>query len=246
MGVIYKTVNKTNGRWYIGKDQQNNKNYLGSGKVLIQAIKKYGKENFEKTILVETNSNIKLVKLEKHFIKKFNAVVDPKSYNIAEGGRGGNLIAGYTDKERKIHGEKIKNGQKNMSEEAKKERSRKQAIASTGRTYPPRSKECRAKLRAARLGTKHTDETKRQMSIDRKGIKRSQEFCEKQSRARKGKSQPKLRKTYKLIPINGSEEIITSNLKETCSLLQLSYQGMFDQKRINRPHKGWMMQEIKT
>ena len=41
--VIYKTTNLINGKIYIGKNKGNNNWYLGSGKLLIYAIKKYGK-----------------------------------------------------------------------------------------------------------------------------------------------------------------------------------------------------------
>ena len=44
MGIIYKTTNQLNGKWYIGKDEKNNPKYLDSGVLLEQAIKKYGKE----------------------------------------------------------------------------------------------------------------------------------------------------------------------------------------------------------
>jgi hypothetical protein len=48
---IYKTTNLINGKIYIGKRSHENPEkdrYLGSGRVLIQAIKKYGRENFKK------------------------------------------------------------------------------------------------------------------------------------------------------------------------------------------------------
>ena len=48
--LIYKTENKINGKIYIGKHITNTigDNYLGSGIYLLNAIKKYGKENFKK------------------------------------------------------------------------------------------------------------------------------------------------------------------------------------------------------
>lgn len=48
--LIYKTTNLLNGKIYIGKHTTTNKedNYLGSGIKLINAIKKYGRENFKK------------------------------------------------------------------------------------------------------------------------------------------------------------------------------------------------------
>ena len=40
--VIYKTTNLLNGKYYIGKDEKNNSDYLGSGKILKLAINKNG------------------------------------------------------------------------------------------------------------------------------------------------------------------------------------------------------------
>ena len=49
---IYLTTNKINGMKYIGKHYgELDDSYLGSGKILKRAIEKYGKENFEKSIL---------------------------------------------------------------------------------------------------------------------------------------------------------------------------------------------------
>ena len=55
VGYIYKTTNLINGKIYIGQHRVNNdvidKNYFGSGKLLLEAIKKYGKENFKCEII---------------------------------------------------------------------------------------------------------------------------------------------------------------------------------------------------
>lgn len=88
-GIIYKTINTINGKWYIGKYQGTRPGYLGSGKALSNAIRKYGKENFLRETLAECESGEPLAALEKEIIKETNAVKDPMSYNIAEGGRGG-------------------------------------------------------------------------------------------------------------------------------------------------------------
>jgi hypothetical protein len=34
--IIYKTTNLVNGKYYVGKDEKNNPEYLGSGKILEQ------------------------------------------------------------------------------------------------------------------------------------------------------------------------------------------------------------------
>lgn len=49
--IIYKTTNLINGKIYIGKDKHNNSKYLGSGRRLIKAIQKYGRDFFLKEII---------------------------------------------------------------------------------------------------------------------------------------------------------------------------------------------------
>ena len=51
-GYIYITVNLINGKKYIGQHKGIfDSNYLGSGKLIRRAIKKYGKDNFIVSIL---------------------------------------------------------------------------------------------------------------------------------------------------------------------------------------------------
>ena len=54
-GFVYITTNNLNGRMYVGQKKIDDwgvwKNYLGSGKAFKQAVKKYGKENFERAIV---------------------------------------------------------------------------------------------------------------------------------------------------------------------------------------------------
>jgi hypothetical protein len=86
---IYKIINKINGKWYIGKTNGQDPNYMGSGKILKQAYKKYGKENFEKVILETCSTEEELNLREIQWINSTNATIDPMSYNLVEGGTGG-------------------------------------------------------------------------------------------------------------------------------------------------------------
>ena len=86
---IYKITNKINGKWYIGKHNGADPTYFGSGKLLTQAVKKYGRENFERVILEEVDGDLNA--REQYWIDQTNAVTDPMSYNLAKGGEGGDL-----------------------------------------------------------------------------------------------------------------------------------------------------------
>lgn len=53
-GYIYKTTNLVNGKQYIGKHKATKfepDKYIGSGTLLLRAIKKYGKHNFSCELL---------------------------------------------------------------------------------------------------------------------------------------------------------------------------------------------------
>jgi len=52
--MIYMTTNTLNGKFYIGVHSTDDPEdgYLGSGRGISFAIKKYGKENFERTTLM--------------------------------------------------------------------------------------------------------------------------------------------------------------------------------------------------
>lgn len=93
-GYIYQTTNLINGKRYIGKhksDKFEYNDYLGSGKLLNEAIKKYGKENFNCELIERCNSIEELNQKEQYWINKYNAVESSNFYNLARGGDGGDL-----------------------------------------------------------------------------------------------------------------------------------------------------------
>ena len=96
-GYIYMTVNKQNGKKYIGKRQKCNFDvkYKGSGVHLKNALQLYGAENFETHILKECVDKQDLNESEKYFIMKYDAVNSKDFYNIASGGDGGNTGRNY-------------------------------------------------------------------------------------------------------------------------------------------------------
>ena len=91
--VIYKTTNKINGKIYVGKDARNRSDYIGSGTILRRAIKKYGKQNFDKTIIEVCDSLPYLSEREVYWVRELKATDRDIGYNIAKGGTGGDTIS---------------------------------------------------------------------------------------------------------------------------------------------------------
>ena len=97
--LIYKITNTINNKIYIGKHKTNDKNddYMGSGKLLLRAINKYGIDKFKKEILFECNSEEEMNQKEAEIVDdEFVARLD--TYNIKLGGQGGwDYINDHTD-----------------------------------------------------------------------------------------------------------------------------------------------------
>jgi group I intron endonuclease len=85
--IVYKTINLINSKFYVGVHKISHKKdtYLGSGKLLKKAIKKYGKENFVRETLYSFNSESKAYKKEKELVN-LEFVQDKNTYNVTEGG----------------------------------------------------------------------------------------------------------------------------------------------------------------
>lgn len=104
-GYIYETTNLINGKKYIGQKVSNiflKEKYLGSGKILKQAILKEGKENFKVRLIEECNSKENLDNREIYWINYYNAVKSKNYYNIAHGGEGGDTFSGLSDKNKEL------------------------------------------------------------------------------------------------------------------------------------------------
>lgn len=88
--IIYKTTNNINKKFYIGyhSTEDIDDDYLGSGRDLLKAIKKYGKDNFTKEILFIFNNLEDALEMEKIIVNE-SVVKDKQSYNIKVGGEGG-------------------------------------------------------------------------------------------------------------------------------------------------------------
>lgn len=166
---------------------------------------------YEKSIIDTCDNADELCELEKYYIKKYNTI-RPNGYNIASGGEGGNLIAGYTKEEKQKWREKISTATK---EAMKKEEVRqkfldavqnksdewKQHISEslTGRTGTPMSDDNKEKLRRRNIGNQYglnnksrtgmhnSEEMNRKISESAKKVQHTKEWNENVSNALRGK-----------------------------------------------------------
>jgi hypothetical protein len=88
--IIYKTTNSVNKNIYIGAHSTDNLDdgYYGSGYNLLEAIKKYGKQNFRRDILHIFNDPVKMFEKEKELVNA-DFLKRRDVYNMVEGGYGG-------------------------------------------------------------------------------------------------------------------------------------------------------------
>lgn len=87
---LYKITNLVNSKIYIGVHKTANLNdqYMGSGKVLTAAIKKYGMNNFKKEILEFFSSEKEMFLREEEVVTE-DFLLREDTYNLRRGGRGG-------------------------------------------------------------------------------------------------------------------------------------------------------------
>jgi hypothetical protein len=144
-GTIYLTINLINHKIYIGQTTTSRKSYIGSGKYIRKAIKKYGKDKFSKTILIFGIKNIaELNYWEDFYIRLFDSTNPKIGYNAKPGGRDGK----FQHSEESI--EKIRN---RSNQEDNKLRIR----------------EIQKLAAIKRKGSHHSDETKKKIVVTRFG-----------------------------------------------------------------------------
>lgn len=87
---LYEIKNNINGRIYVGVHSTFDleDGYMGSGKVILSAIEKYGVDNFTKTILKFFDSSEEMFLEEKKVVNE-DFLKRPEVYNIKLGGDGG-------------------------------------------------------------------------------------------------------------------------------------------------------------
>lgn len=167
IGITCQDVNK---RWSNGRGYSYNKHF-------INAINKYGWDNFKHEILFDNLTEKKAKLLEQSYIHFYDSTNVEKGYNMTLGGEGTLGYAHTEESKRKMrelkkdkyNGENNPMYGKSCSEETK----RKISIANTGRKA---TKETREKMSKSHKGKNHvnygkhlSEETKRKISKGNKG-----------------------------------------------------------------------------
>lgn len=90
--IVYETTNLINGKVYRGchKTPNLDDGYLGSGKLLKLAIRKYGSQNFKRTILCFCETEEDMYQTEMVYVDEA-FVSDDNTYNLRCGGLGGRM-----------------------------------------------------------------------------------------------------------------------------------------------------------
>jgi group I intron endonuclease len=85
--TIYKITNKLDGKIYIGKHSSQDlyDNYMGSGKYIRRAIKKYSFDGFDFEIILYCQEGEYMDMMETKLIQSYDCLV-PKGYNVRDGG----------------------------------------------------------------------------------------------------------------------------------------------------------------
>lgn len=178
---IYLIRNKLNNKIYIGKrkcpsnETPLSDKYMGSGKILKYAYKKYGVENFEKKILVENIDSGELINsLEKEFIAKFDSTNKAKGYNRTSGGDGGHTTRFFSEEELEIYKNKFRN--RFYSEETKQKLREKVNISAVKKNLE-KARENFKKLVDSGWKQEYSEETRRLMSLKSKTSHNKKVLC---------------------------------------------------------------------
>lgn len=148
--LFYKTTNLINGKFYIGSHQtlKLDDGYLGGGRILKKALKKYGRENFKREIIANCVSAQLAREIEAVLVRYSIDNFKRDCYNRSYSGTGAML-----GKDNAFYG-------KSHTDETKKYLSERASEAYKGEGNPF-------------YGKQHTEEFKKKLSEERKGVNRS-------------------------------------------------------------------------
>jgi group I intron endonuclease len=170
---IYCIENKINGKKYIGKSKYPDKRMFAQHKhsiALNGAIDKYGKDNFNRYILIYCDEK-DLDELEKHYIEKLKSYVRNNGYNLTLGGGGSVGLKHRKISIKRMSGKNNHNYGKSMPTEQKN----KIKDSLIGHTL---TSETKLKISLSLLGKPISEETKKKISISLVGKKKPNKSSE--------------------------------------------------------------------
>lgn len=149
--IIYETTNLVNGKTYRGCHKTDNieDGYLGSGTLLFKAIKKYGKESFNRITLEFCSNETDMYEIEKFYVDE-DYVNRKDTYNIRCGGLGGRLhqhiIDIISNKLRVPKSEETKERMRQAHLGTKRSDETRKKMSESSKNRPPVSYESREKM----------------------------------------------------------------------------------------------------
>ncbi len=102
--IVYKITNLVNQKIYIGVHKTNDVDdgYMGSGKLIKRAIKKYGVDNFKKENLAIFDNSQEMFQMELEIVNNLY-LQKTNVYNLKQGGQGGwDFVNNNISKEQRI------------------------------------------------------------------------------------------------------------------------------------------------
>lgn len=153
IGGIYKIVNKSNGKFYIGsavsfkerwkKHKKDLRKGTHHSKYLQRAWNNYGEESFLFIVIEYVENKLKLINREQYYIDSLSP-----HYNVCK------IAGSCLGLKHSIETRKIYTAQR------------------LGKKIGPQTEEHKMNIRISKLGIIASDETKRKMSLSRRGVKR--------------------------------------------------------------------------
>jgi len=233
---VYLTINRVNGKCYIGSHCTNNENldfnrYYGGGVYFLNAYKKYKKENFHRIILKQCSSVSIARNLERFYIKLFDTL-SPNGYNLSpSGGMGENQFGNHSE-ETKQRLSKIRMGKKPWNKGKK--------------GLQQHNNETKEKLKQLNLGEKNANYGNRGEKNPMFGVKKTEEHKHKLSITKMGDKNPNA----------GIYEIITPDNKIFLMKSSTDFIREHQEYNINRHfiynasklngnnYKGWKIKKL--
>lgn len=223
--VIYKTTNLVNGKFYVGKDEYNNPEYLGSGKLLHKAICKYGKENFKKEILEYCNE-LNHGEREVYWINELNSF-SPNGYNIMNGSFGGDTYTHHPNKE--LYSNRISKSL--LGKNHSKTHNEKISISLKGGLNPSKQDWVKEKISNSRRGKSIAEENSMY------NISRKRENLKNLGVELKGDKWEYLRNKIQCKNLETGENIILDGIKEVLEYLHISKNKYYTHIKTGVPIK---------